>query len=202
MAVAIYWCLGCLIEFYVFSLYHNPDLDGRIHECLLTSMAAVQAEDVIASFLFMADLSGHQELLGSIPRSVMVLRPSILQLIAHQLDRYLLHLHDHSPICISVQPISSPLPPIPQPSPAQHDAAPLLHRPSYHDHAAVSDLQTTSSSLQLTPFRPNLHNHVMFNNQLSAFSPYQHAAASPQHVAVIPIRLSPIHIAPKTPQST
>ena len=38
--------------FYVFSLYRNPDLDNRIFDSLLTSMAAVQAEGVRASFLF------------------------------------------------------------------------------------------------------------------------------------------------------
>ena len=48
------------------SLYRNPDLDDRIFECLLASMAAVQAEDVHASFLFVGDLNGHhQEWLGS-----------------------------------------------------------------------------------------------------------------------------------------
>ena len=51
---------------FVFSLHHNPDLDGRVFDCLLTSMAAVEAEDVHASFLFVGDLSGHhQERLGS-----------------------------------------------------------------------------------------------------------------------------------------
>ena len=51
---------------YVCSLYRNPDLDGRIFDCLLTSMAAMQAEDVLASFLFVGDLNGHhQEWLGS-----------------------------------------------------------------------------------------------------------------------------------------
>ena len=51
---------------YVFSLYRNPDLDDRIFECLLTSIAAVQAEDVRASFLFAGDLNGHhQEWFGS-----------------------------------------------------------------------------------------------------------------------------------------
>ena len=51
---------------YVFSLYRNPDLDYRIFDCLLTSMAAVQAEDVRESFLFVGDLNGHhQEWLGS-----------------------------------------------------------------------------------------------------------------------------------------
>ena len=51
---------------HVFSLYRNPDLDDRIYDCLLTSMAAVQAEDVCASFLFVGDLNiHHQEWLGS-----------------------------------------------------------------------------------------------------------------------------------------
>ena len=51
---------------YLFSLYRNPDLDDRIFDCLLTSMAAVQAEDVRAYFLFVDDWNGHhQEWLGS-----------------------------------------------------------------------------------------------------------------------------------------
>ena len=52
-------------NFYVFSLYRNPDLDDRIFDCLLTSTVAVQAQDVHASFLFVGDLNGHhQEWLG------------------------------------------------------------------------------------------------------------------------------------------
>ena len=35
-------------NFYVHSLYRNPDQDYRIYDCLLISMAAVQAEDVRA----------------------------------------------------------------------------------------------------------------------------------------------------------
>ena len=51
---------------YVFSLYCNPDPYDRIFDCLLTSMAAVQTEDISVSFLFVGDLNGHhQELLGS-----------------------------------------------------------------------------------------------------------------------------------------
>ena len=51
---------------YVYSLYRNPDLDVRVFDCLLASMAAVQAEEVRASFLFVGDLNGHhQEWLGS-----------------------------------------------------------------------------------------------------------------------------------------
>ena len=50
----------------VFSLYRIPDLDDRTFNCLLTSMAAVQADDVRASILFAGDLNGHhQERLGS-----------------------------------------------------------------------------------------------------------------------------------------
>ena len=44
---------------YVYSLYRN-DLDDRIFDCLLASMAAVQAEDVRASFLFVGDLNDHR----------------------------------------------------------------------------------------------------------------------------------------------
>ena len=50
----------------MFSLYRNPDLDDRIFDCLLTSMAAVRAEDVRATFLFVGDLNcHHQEWFGS-----------------------------------------------------------------------------------------------------------------------------------------
>ena len=57
---------GLRQNFYVSSLYCNPDQDDRIYDSLLTSMAAMQAEDVRASFLFVGDLNGHhQEWLGS-----------------------------------------------------------------------------------------------------------------------------------------
>ena len=50
----------------MYSLYRNPDQDDRIYDYLLISMAAVQAEDVRASFLFVGDLNGHhREWLGS-----------------------------------------------------------------------------------------------------------------------------------------
>ena len=53
-------------NFYVFSLVRNPDLDNWIFGCLLTSMAAVQAENVHAALLFVCDLNvNHQEWLGS-----------------------------------------------------------------------------------------------------------------------------------------
>ena len=51
---------------HVFSLYRSNDLDDQIFNCLLESMAAVQAKDVCASFLFVSDSNGHhQEWLGS-----------------------------------------------------------------------------------------------------------------------------------------
>ena len=57
---------GVRQNLYLYSLYRNPDLDDRIFDCLLASMAAVQAEDVRASFLFVGDLNGHhREWLGS-----------------------------------------------------------------------------------------------------------------------------------------
>ena len=36
---------GLRQNFYVYSLYHDPDQDDRIYDCLLTSMATVQAEE-------------------------------------------------------------------------------------------------------------------------------------------------------------
>ena len=57
---------GARQNLYVFSLYRIPCLDDQIFDCLLTSMAAVQAEDVRTSFLFVCDLNGHhQAWLGS-----------------------------------------------------------------------------------------------------------------------------------------
>ena len=52
---------GVRQNLYVYNLYHNPDLDDLIFDCLLSSMAAVQAEDVRASFLFAGDLNGHHQ---------------------------------------------------------------------------------------------------------------------------------------------
>ena len=52
---------GLRQNFYVNSLYRNSDQDERIYDCLLTSMAAVQAEDVRASFLFVGYLNGHHQ---------------------------------------------------------------------------------------------------------------------------------------------
>ena len=50
---------GVRQNLYVCSLYRNPDLDDRIFDCLLASTAAVQAEYVRSSFLFVDDLNGH-----------------------------------------------------------------------------------------------------------------------------------------------
>ena len=57
---------GVRQNLYVFSLFRNPDLDVRIFDCLLSSMAAMLTEDIRASFLFVGDLNGHhQEWLNS-----------------------------------------------------------------------------------------------------------------------------------------
>ena len=57
---------GVAQNLFLYSLDRNPDLDDRIFDCLIGSMAAVQAEDVHASFLFVGDLNcHHQEWLGS-----------------------------------------------------------------------------------------------------------------------------------------
>ena len=68
---------GLRQNFYLHSLYRNPDQDdGRIYDCLLTSMAAVQAEDVRASFLLVGDLNCHLRSGWVLQRLiVMVLRP-------------------------------------------------------------------------------------------------------------------------------
>ena len=39
---------GVRQNLHVYSLYRNPDLDDRIFDCLVASMAAVQGEDVRA----------------------------------------------------------------------------------------------------------------------------------------------------------
>ena len=62
VVVAKCWfCRVCRVRqnLYVLSLYHNPDLDDRIFDRLLASMAALQAEDVHASFLFVGDFNFH-----------------------------------------------------------------------------------------------------------------------------------------------
>ena len=63
---AVLGVCGLRQNFYLFGLYQNLDLDDKIFDCLLTSMAAVQAQDVQASFMFVGDLNGHlHDWLGS-----------------------------------------------------------------------------------------------------------------------------------------
>ena len=62
----IFMVCGVRQNFHVFGIYRNPDRDDQIFNCLIRSMAAVQVEDVRASFLFVGDLnSQHQERLAS-----------------------------------------------------------------------------------------------------------------------------------------
>ena len=73
---------------YLCSLYCNPDQGDRIYKYLLTSMVAVQAEDVHASFLFMSDLNCHHQIWlvigiinahGGTPNLLMTNLPDLLQ---------------------------------------------------------------------------------------------------------------------------
>ena len=48
---------GVRQNFYVFSLYRNPNQDDRIVDCLLD----VQAENLRASLLFVCDLNDHHQ---------------------------------------------------------------------------------------------------------------------------------------------
>ena len=70
---------------YVFSLYCSPDLDDRIFDSLLASIAAVQAEDVHASFLFVCDLNGHHlEWLSKLQPSTSQLSPVVISWLSAQ----------------------------------------------------------------------------------------------------------------------
>ena len=54
-------------NYYIFSLYRNPDMDDSIYDCLLTSMASIQERDSKASFLFVGDVNAHhREWLNSV----------------------------------------------------------------------------------------------------------------------------------------
>ena len=64
--ILVFGVCSIMLNLYVFGLYSNPDIDDRIFDCFLASMAAVQAEDIRASLLFSDDLNGHhQDWLGS-----------------------------------------------------------------------------------------------------------------------------------------
>ena len=46
-------------NFYIFSMYRNPNSDDSIYECLLNSYISIQEEDRKACFIFMGDLNAH-----------------------------------------------------------------------------------------------------------------------------------------------
>ena len=46
-------------NFYLFSIYRNPDLDDSIFDCLLSSMASIQESDRKATFIFVGDFNAH-----------------------------------------------------------------------------------------------------------------------------------------------
>ena len=59
--ILVFRVCGVRQNIYVFSLYHNTDLDDQIFNCLLASMVALQAENLCASFLFVGNLNGHHQ---------------------------------------------------------------------------------------------------------------------------------------------
>ena len=50
--VQVFKVCGKTNNFYLFSVYRNPDADDTIFDCLFTSMAAIQVSDRKAAFLF------------------------------------------------------------------------------------------------------------------------------------------------------
>ena len=48
-------------NFYVCSIYRNPDLDDSIFDCLLITMAKIQEDDRKASFVFIGDFNAHHK---------------------------------------------------------------------------------------------------------------------------------------------
>ena len=84
---------GVRLYLYFISVNRNSGLDGRIFYCFITSMAAVQADDVRSSLMFMSDLNGNrQEGLGSKTQPivmvliVMVLQPLTLKLCLDEIS--------------------------------------------------------------------------------------------------------------------
>ena len=67
MVYYYYYYYKCISQYMYVQYMYVPDLDDRIYDCLLTAMAAVQAADVRASFLFVGDLN-HEPSLGCGPR--------------------------------------------------------------------------------------------------------------------------------------
>ena len=54
-------------NFYLFSIYRNPDANDDIYDCLRNSMSYIQENDRKAAFLFVGDFNAHhREWLNSI----------------------------------------------------------------------------------------------------------------------------------------
>ena len=57
---------GGRMNFYIFSVYRNPDVDDKIFDCLLSAMSSIQEADNRAAFVFAGDLNAHHaDWLGS-----------------------------------------------------------------------------------------------------------------------------------------
>ena len=46
-------------NFYIFSVYRNPDLDDSIYDCLMSSMCDIQERDKKSGFVFVGDFNAH-----------------------------------------------------------------------------------------------------------------------------------------------
>ena len=54
-------------NYYLFSIYRNPDANDGIYDCLLSSMSSIQENDRKAAFLFVGDFNAHhREWLNSV----------------------------------------------------------------------------------------------------------------------------------------
>ena len=48
-------------NFYIVSIYRNPDLGSELYDCLLLLMASIQSSDKKASFIFIGDFNAHHQ---------------------------------------------------------------------------------------------------------------------------------------------
>ena len=59
--IQVFKVCGRTNNFYLFSVYRNPDADDSIFDCLLISMAMIQEKDSKAAFLYLGDFNAHHK---------------------------------------------------------------------------------------------------------------------------------------------
>ena len=57
--ILVFKVCGNYNNFYLFSIYRNPDANDSIFDCLLVSMATIQENDRKASIVFVGDFNAH-----------------------------------------------------------------------------------------------------------------------------------------------